>query len=579
MRELPQPPGEPDSRSADRYLLWLVGKEWRSLTWSWILSGSYSLFPVLSTAALGAALDSGVTHGDTRALLLWSGVLAACAVGTAVLVAPTHRAMAFNWYASGYRTVQAVTARAADLGPTLTRRLPSGEVVAVGTEDIDRIGDLYEETVLVPGALVSVGAIAVLTLNSHPTFGIIVLVGVPLIMFAMSPMLRPLSRRQTHQRTRQAELTTRATDLVTGLRVLRGVGGERAVGGRYREESRRVRDAGVRVGWIDAALQAVQALYPGLLLALIVWYGARLALAGEITIGQLVAFYGYTGLLGVSVRHLMHSVTLYIGARVAAARAVRVLRLHHDHPEPEHPAIAPEGTCDLRDGTTGATVAAGLTTGIVCPDPAEATALVERLGRYRQEAAALVEHGTGRSVPLGDLPLHEVRRRILVAANDAVLFSGRLRDELSPDGGLSEERLSAVVRAAHADDIVEQSYGGLESTVAERGREYSGGQQQRLRLARALAADPEILVLVEPASAVDAHSEALIAERLAGERAGRTTALVTTSPLLLRHTDRVCLVEDGRLVAEGTHRQLIDTEPRYTRSVLRDVESHDTDQQ
>lgn len=576
MRELPQPPGTPDSRSADRYLLWLARKEWRSLGWSCAVAGVYGLGPILSAAALGAVLDSDITDGDTRALLLWTCVLAVCALGTAALVAPAQRSMAFNWYSSAYRTVQTVTDRAADLGPSLTRRLPGGEIVAVGTEDLDRVGDFYAEGVIVPSAVVSVGAIAVLTLNSHPTFGFIVLVGVPLIMLAMSPMLRPLSRRRAHQRTRQAELTTRATDLVAGLRVLRGVGGERTVGDHYREESQRVRHAGVRVGWMDAVLQAVQALYPGLLLAGIVWYGARLVLSGELTLGQLVAFYGYTGLLAVSVRHLMHGATLYIAARVSADRVVRILSLSHDHPEPERPARSPEGPCDLRDGVSGATVAAGLSTGLVCPNPAEATAVAERLGRYREEAAVLVEHGIGRTVPLGDLPLREVRRRILVATNDAVLFSGRLRDELSPEEGLSEARLASVIRTAHADDIVEQTPGGLDGTIAERGREYSGGQQQRLRLARALAVDPEILILVEPASAVDAHSEALLAARLAEERTGRTTALVTTSPLLLGHTDRVCLIEGGRVVAEGTHRELLNTVPRYTRTVLRDVENHDT---
>jgi ABC-type multidrug transport system fused ATPase/permease subunit len=105
--------------------------------------------------------------------------------------------------------------------------------------------------------------------------------------------------------------------------------------------------------------------------------------------------------------------------------------------------------------------------------------------------------------------------------------------------------------------------------VAEAGREFSGGQQQRLRLARALLADPEVLILVEPTSAVDAHSEARIAERLAAARAGRTTLICTTSPLVLDRAQHVIHVEDGRVSAEGTHRQLLDCSPAYAATVTR----------
>ncbi|MDT0328920.1 ABC transporter ATP-binding protein [Nocardiopsis lambiniae] len=565
MRDLPQPPGEPDHRSADRYLLWLTRKEWPSLLWAGLLAGGYTATTVLMSAAIGATLDSGL---DTRSVLTWFGVLAAIIVIGVVLIPPTHRAECFNWYASAYRTVQVVCSRSADLGPTLTRRLPSGEVVAVGTEDIDRIGDFYERSSMIAGSLVSVVAVAVLMLTSHVVFGLIVLVAVPLIMLGIVPVLRPLSRRQEHQRGRTAELTTRASDLVAGLRVLRGVGGERTVGERYRDESQKVRAAGVRVGWMDAALQALRELYPGLLLVGIIWYGARLALDGEITIGQLVAFYGFTTNLAMAVRYLMHSASLYISARVAAGRVVRVLSLDHDHPDPVDPADPPTGPYGLHDPASGVRVPAGRLTGVVCADPGDATAISARLGRY-EEGGRLVEEATGRAIALAELPLRDVRRRVLVATNEAHLFSGRLRDELAPDGGLSEDRLAEVVRVAAAEDVIRQSPAGWDVTLTERAREYSGGQQQRLRLARALAQDPDVLVLVEPASAVDAHSEAAIGARLAAERAGRTTALITASPLLLDRTDHVQFVRDGRIVAEGGHHDLLVTEPDYAATVLR----------
>ncbi|PDP85480.1 ABC transporter permease [Glycomyces fuscus] len=574
MRTLPQPTGVPERRSADRFLWWLALKERRSLLWSGAATGAFMVNGVLISTALGAALDSGLVQGDPGAVLGWFGVLAALVAAAVALIPVAHRAECFNWYASAYRTIQVVTDHSVRMGSTLTRRLPSGEVVAVGTEDIDRVGDFYETAGQILSSLVAVAAVSAFMLTSHVTFGVVVLVAVPLIIVGMVPLLRVFSRRQEHQRDRQAELTTLSTDLVAGLRVLRGVGGERTVDHRYRTASQRVRSAAMRVGWVDAALNAAREFAPGLLLVGIVWYGARLALAGEITIGQLVAFYGYTGTLSMTVRHLMHCTSLFVSARVAAGRVVRVLRLEHDHPDPEHPEPEPAGPCDLHDPGSGVTLAAGRTTGVVCADPADATAIAERLGRYRDEEGAdavLVERDTGRTVRLRDLPRALVRRRVLVATNEAHLFSGTLRDELSPDRGISDERLAEVVRAAHADDVVRQSAAGLEALLTERGREYSGGQQQRLRLARALALDPEVLLLVEPASAVDAHSEAAIAAHLPVERAGRTTGLVTTSPLLLDRTDHVQFVEGGRLVAEGTHRELLDGCPRYTAAVLRAV--------
>jgi ABC-type bacteriocin/lantibiotic exporter with double-glycine peptidase domain len=205
----------------------------------------------------------------------------------------------------------------------------------------------------------------------------------------------------------------------------------------------------------------------------------------------------------------------------------------------------------------------GLLTAIASATTEEAAEIADRLGRYTDSEARLD------GVPLANLERATVRDLVLVADNDARLFSGRLRDELSGGRAALNERLRAALRAASAEDIVEALPGGLDAMVAERGREFSGGQQQRLRLARALLADPPVLVLVEPTSAVDAHTEARIAGLLAPARAGNTTVVCTTSPLVLDRADHVIYVEAGRVIAEGTHRQLLDSEPRYAATVTR----------
>jgi ABC-type multidrug transport system fused ATPase/permease subunit len=125
------------------------------------------------------------------------------------------------------------------------------------------------------------------------------------------------------------------------------------------------------------------------------------------------------------------------------------------------------------------------------------------------------------------------------------------------------------ISGANAEDVIDALPVGLDTLIDERGRSFSGGQRQRLVLARALLSDAEVLVLVEPTSAVDAHTEARIARRLREARAGRTTVIATTSPLVLDQADRVVYLEDGRVVAEARHRELLKTRPDYRETVTR----------
>jgi ABC-type multidrug transport system fused ATPase/permease subunit len=257
-------------------------------------------------------------------------------------------------------------------------------------------------------------------------------------------------------------------------------------------------------------------------------------------------------------------------AHVAAGRVIRILALRPELPSTEGTRIPPAGA-ELVDADSGLVVRPGRLTAIAAGDPAEARAIADRLGRYAEGA---VTYG---GIPLGEVA--GVRERVLVAVNEDTLFSGPLHEVLLPP---SRERadLDLALYAACAEDLVDTV--GLDAPVAEAGREFSGGQQQRLRLARALLADPDVLVLVEPTSAVDAHTEARIAERLGkvrtgprtadGPRAGddRVTVVCTSSPLVLDQADHVAYVEDGAVAAEGTHRELLRTHPGYAAAVTRE---------
>jgi ABC-type multidrug transport system fused ATPase/permease subunit len=249
---------------------------------------------------------------------------------------------------------------------------------------------------------------------------------------------------------------------------------------------------------------------------------------------------------------------------VAARRVVRVLSVRPELTDPAAPVATPDpASSNLVDPESGVVIRPGRLTAIASATTDEASTIADRLGRYVDSEARLG------GVRLADLDRIKLRDLILVADNDARLFSGLLRDELTGRKTTTDDRLNDILTAASAQDIVEAQPEGLDAMVAERGREFSGGQQQRLRLARALLADAPVLVLVEPTSAVDAHTEARIAGRLSGVRAGRTTVVCTTSPLVLDRADHVVYVEAGRVVAEGTHRDLLDREPRYAATVTR----------
>jgi ABC-type multidrug transport system fused ATPase/permease subunit len=568
MRELPEPDaGEPDHRSATRCLWWLARRQWRTVTLGVVMGSVWMVSQALMPAVIGRAIQ-GVSDLDSAAVLGWTGALAALGVLQAGAGVLRHRLAVFNYLAAAYRTVQVTVRQAGRLGATLGRRLASGEVISVGTSDVEAIGNSIDVTARGTGAVVAIVAVAVILLASSLPLGLTVVLGVPELLTIVAVLIRPLHARQQAYRDATAALTTRAADIVTGLRVLRGIGGEQTFATRYRSESQRVRAAGVRVAGVESVMEAMQVLLPGLFVAFVAWLGARFAVAGDITIGQLLAFYGYAVFLVFPLRTLTEVADTMTRGYVAARRVTRILALDHDLADPTAPVAAPDPTrSNLVDPDSGVVIRPGQLTAIAADRPEDAAAIAGRLGRLADGAASLD------AVPLAAMDLATVRELILVADNEARIFSGRLADELSGARVVDAERVRSTLRTASAEDVVDALPRGLDTVVAERGRDFSGGQQQRLRLARALLVDAPVLILVEPTSAVDAHTEARIGERLGPARSGRTTVVCSTSPLLLDRADNVIYVAGGRVAAQGSHRDLLDTSQGYAATVTREEDT------
>jgi ABC-type multidrug transport system fused ATPase/permease subunit len=464
------------------------------------------------------------------------------------------------------RTQQLIGHHVADQGLAVGAATTTGEAVETVSTDAPRIGDLFDVMARGSGAVVSYLAVSVLLFRIDPLIGLWVVLGVPALSATLAIVVRPLQSRQKQHRESEGRLTAHGADTVAGLRVLRGIGGEQQFLERYRDRSQQVRLAGVRVAGLQAGLDAAHVLLPGIFVVSLTWLGAHAALDGRLSAGELVTIYGYAAFLRMPLETATEALSKAVRARVGAVRMIAVLRRADDAPPGQ---VLPPAGVGLRDPESGLALRPGRLTALVTARPEHAVAIADRLARLERPQISQGRAPLLGRISLDTLAADDVRSRILVSEAEPRLFTGSLRTEIDPSGRHLDAELLTALEVADALDVLEALPDGLGSRVEERGREFSGGQRQRLVLARALLADPEILVLVEPTSAVDAHTEARVAQRLRAARTGRTTLVATVSPLMLDLCDRVVFLIDGRVSAEGTHRGLLRGNAEYRDVVIR----------
>jgi ABC-type multidrug transport system fused ATPase/permease subunit len=595
-----------DTRSASRFLGWLLWQQLPALVLSSLIAVIEWLPGSVGPYIVGKIVDEGIVPHDMTTVLRLSLIMFGLVIAGIVAGVLGHTFVVRTWLVAMYGTMKLVTRKATQMGHVLPQRTPTGEVLSVSAGDSDEFGSLTEVVSRFAGALIAYLVIAGLVLSTSVTLGIVVLVTAPLIVVFAMPLLRPLQRREEIERTRTSDLTSLATDIVAGLRILRGIGGEETFSRNYTDQSQRTRQAAVSAGIWQGAVDATSVLFSGLFLVALTWLGAREVVSGQLSVGQLISFFGYAIFMVWPIQTFFELAQKWVRAVVSARKTIAVLEQRPPWHTPQPPLTLPDRGV-LHDQKSGFAAQPGEFTIVVSGVPDDSAALADRLGRYlpsdrepvsldvadglkgraarrarklqRAEQARMVERDqqlAGQkwgvslgSVDLADVEIDQVRERIVVSDTASQVFAGTLQSVVDPHGRLSLEEAETALRAAAAEDVFAGMYGGWQGRIDERGRGLSGGQRQRVVLARALGLDPEILILIEPTSAVDAHTEALIAERLVTHRRGKTTIATTASPLLLHYADRVAFLFNNKITAYGTHEELLESNADYRRTVAR----------
>ncbi|UJW34031.1 ABC transporter ATP-binding protein/permease [Saccharothrix sp. AJ9571] len=522
----PKPYPAPDVRLPERltplrYLLAVLRSRPWLATGAAVLGAAWLVPGALLPLVVGRAIDAGIAGASTPELV-WNVALV---VGLGVLQTVFGAGLLFAahgmWLHAASTTQRLVSHHTLRLGASLRGQADTGDMMAIASSDENRVGAIFEVFGRVLGAVVAFLTVGIVLLGTSPLLAAVALVGVPLAVAGIGPLIAPLQRRQEAQREDLTTVNALAADIVSGLRVLRGVGGERQFSKRFATASQRVREQGNGVASSTSWLVGAEVLLPGLVTVAITWLGARLAVAGTITVGELVAFYGASAFLIIPVSTATEAAGTFSSAMVASRKVCKMLALRPKLADPAEPIALPDGPLELHDTESGFTAVAGKLTVVETKDAEE---LAARLARFTDALKPVMVSG----VDIQRASLAEVRSRVVCAHNQDVWFSGVLREQIVTPGAIT---VGAALTAADADDIVDALPLGLDELIGERGREVSGGQRQRLNLARALALDADVLLLDEPTSAVDAHTEARITERVAELRRGRTTVVFSQSPL------------------------------------------------
>jgi ATP-binding cassette subfamily B protein len=524
------------------------------------------------------AVDRYIAAGDGR------GLVSIIVLLLATLLVQGAAQYLMTWFTQwiGQRTIldirMQVYRRVQRLALAFFDRNPVGRLVTRVTSDVEVLNEMFSSgLVTVFADVFAILWIVGFMFTIDWRLSLVTLSVLPLLVYATFLFRRKVRDSYRDIRFQVARLNSFTQEHVSGMTTVQLFGRERRDERRHAEINAAHTAANVKSVFYYAVFFPAVEFLSALAVALIVWYGGGSILAGAMTLGTLISFVQYTEMFFRPVRDLSEKYNIMQSAMASSERIFALLDDATEIPDPARPEPPPPAGADiafrgvsfayaggaqvLRD--VSFTIPAGPTTAIVGATGAGKTTIISLLGRfYDVQEGAITIGGTN----IRDIPAAELRRRISVVLQDVFLFAGDIAANITlGNPSIPMDRVREVARLVGVDRFIERLPDGYATEVRERGATLSVGQKQLLSFARALAYDPEILILDEATSSVDTESEHLIQDAIARLLAGRTSIVIAHRLSTIRNADSIIVLHKGQLREQGTHQELLARGGIYTR--------------